>query len=64
MPPAGNRGSKLVALGLPVVLVPCEPEAFPEPVAFPDCVDWSLLSLLLLLLSPLCVGLGLSVGLF
>jgi hypothetical protein len=53
-------------LGLPVVLVPCEPEAFPEPVAFPDCVDWSLLSLLLslLLLSPLCVGLGLSVGLF
>jgi hypothetical protein len=57
-----------VALGLPVVLVPCEPEALPEPVAFPDAVDWSLLSslllLLLLLLSPLCVGVGLSVGLF
>jgi hypothetical protein len=58
IPPAGNRGSKLVALGLPVVTrVPWEPEAFAEPLALPDCVDWSLSS-------PLCVGVALSVGLF
>jgi hypothetical protein len=58
IPPAGNRGSKLVALGLPVVTrVPWEPEAFAEPVVLPDSVDWSLLS-------PLCVGVALSEGLF
>lgn len=53
-PPAGNRGSKLVVLGFPeVVRLPCEPEALPEPLASGALDELSLLS-------PLCVGLGLS----
>jgi hypothetical protein len=55
IPPAGNRGSKLVALGFPVVtLEPWEPDAFAEPLARP--VDEAL-SLSLLSLSFVGVGL-------
>jgi hypothetical protein len=44
IPPAGSRASKLADLGLPVVtLVPCEPDAFAEPlVALSEAVEEAL----------------------
>jgi hypothetical protein len=62
-PPAGNRGSKLVVLGLPVVLVP-DPDSFAVrvPVSFSVPVSFAVdeASSSSFFLSPVSVAVGFS----